>query len=112
MSALEMAVQRRCHPQGVLHHSDRGAPYSTRAYLDRISQYGMRPSFSRIGECWDNAVVESFFHTLKVERARTAYATRQDARRDIFEYIEVWYNQQRRHSTIGYLSPADYEARL
>ena len=112
LNALQMAFEQRCRPRGVLHHSDRGAQYSSGAYLDRIRQYGMRPSFSRIGECWDNAVVESFFHTLKTERVPTTYASRQAARRDIFDYIEVWYNHQRRHSTIGYLSPADYEARL
>ncbi len=74
----------------------------------------MQASFSRLGDCWDNAVVESFFHTLKTERLRrrTQYPSRAVAQRDLFEYIEVWYNRQRRHSTLGYLSPAEFERRL
>jgi putative transposase len=112
--ALEMAVLQRRPAPGLLHHSDRGLQYSNNGYLDRLAQQGMEPSFSRIGDCWDNAVVESFFHTLKVERVnnRPTYKTRDEAKADLFDYIEVWYNRQRRHSTIGYVSPADYEARL
>jgi len=112
--ALEMAISQRQPAPGLLHHSDRGLQYSNNGYLDRLNRHGIEPSFSRIGDCWDNAVVESFFHTLKVERVsnRPTYRTRDEAKADLFEYIEVWYNRQRRHSTLGYVSPADYEARL
>ena len=111
--ALDMAIEQRRPGTGLLHHSDRGLQYSSNDYLQRLNRNGIQASFSRLGNCWDNAVVESFFHTLKVERvSRRAYRSRDEARRDLFEYIEVWYNQKRRHSTIGYLSPADYEARL
>jgi putative transposase len=114
LDALQMAVDSRQPPQGLLHHSDRGIQYSSSSYLTQLARYGMTPSFSRIGDCWDNAVVESFFHTIKVERvnASSIYRTRAEAKKDLFEYIEVWYNQKRRHSTLGYVSPAEYEARL
>lgn len=113
LSALDMAVQSRRPSRGLLHHSDRGMQYSCTAYLDRLEQLGFEPSLSRLGDCWDNAVVESFFHTLKVEHLRgVRYHTYRDAKRDLFEYIEVWYNRQRRHSTLGYVSPAEFERRL
>lgn len=113
LGALEMAVQARRPSRGLLHHSDRGLQYSSNHYLERLAALGMRPSFSRIGDCWDNAVVESFFRTLKTERtsAKPQYRTRNEARQDIFDYIEVWYNRQRRHSTLGYVSPAEFEGR-
>jgi len=112
--ALEMAVVQRRPRTGLLHHSDRGVQYSCADYLDRLTTYGMAPSFSRIGDCWDNAVAESFFHTLKVEhlRGRPRYETRVQATRDLVQYIEGWYNPKRRHSTLGYLSPAEFERRL
>lgn len=112
LAALDMAVaQRRPHP-GLLHHSDRGIHYNCGAYLERLAAHGLRPSLSRLGDCWDNAVVESFFHSLKVERLQgRRYRTRQEARQDLFEYIEVWYNRQRRHSSLGYRSPAEFENR-
>jgi len=112
--ALEMAIQQRTPQPGLLHHSDRGLQYCSKQYLDRLDSCGIRPSLSRVGNCWDNAVVESFFHTLKVERIRyrPQYRSAHEARQDLFEYIEIWYNRQRRHSTIGYRSPADYEASL
>ncbi len=114
LDALHMAVQQRQPRPGLLHHSDRGMHYSNRAYLERLEQHRMHASFSRLGDCWDNAVVESFFHTLKIERlrGRPLYPTPTAARRDLFEYIEVWYNRQRRHSALGYLAPAEYERRL
>ena len=112
--ALEMAVVQCRPPRGLLHHSDRGIQYSSASYLRQLAASGLTPSFSRIGDCWDNAVAESFFHSLKVERlrGRPAYATRQEATRDLGQYIEGWYNPRRRHSTLGYLSPAEFERRL
>lgn len=113
LAALDMAVQHRQPPRGLLHHSDRGQQYSCNLYLDLLEKHGFRPSFSRLGDCWDNAVVESFFRSLKVERLYGhRYTTRREAQADLFEYIEVWYNRQRRHSTLGYISPAEYERRL
>lgn len=113
LAALDMAVQRRKPKPGLLHHSDRGIQYSCTAYLERLRCHQFQPSLSRLGDCWDNAVVESFFHTLKVERLQRApYRTREDAKQDLFEYIEVWYNRQRRHSSLGYVSPDEYEQRF
>lgn len=113
LSALEIAVAQREPSPGLLHHSDRGIQYSCTAYLDRLHQHRMQPSLSRLGDCWDNAVVESFFHTLKVERLHAVrYKTRNEAKQDLFEYIEVWYNRQRRHSSLDYSSPVEYEQRL
>lgn len=112
--ALRMALEQRRPGPGLLHHSDRGMQYSSTRYLQELDRHAIQPSLSRLGDCWDNAVVESFFRTLKVERvhAQKLYPDRTAAKRDLFDYIEVWYNRQRRHSTIGYLSPADYEDRL
>jgi transposase InsO family protein len=112
--ALEMAVLQRRPPRGLIHHSDRGVQYSCTSYLLQLARSGIKPSFSRIGNCWDNAVAESFFHTLKVERlqGRARYATRAEATRDLVQYIEGWYNTKRRHSTLGYISPAEFERRL
>ena len=114
LRALEMAVVQRSPGPGLLHHSDRGVQYSCSRYLDQLTHNRIDPSFSRVGNCWDNAVVESFFHTLKVERlrGRPMYATRTEAVRDLGRYIEGWYNTQRRHSTIGYMSPAEFERHL
>lgn len=113
VSALDMAVAQRKPPRGLLHHSDRGVHYSCAAYLERLSHHGLRPSLSRLGDCWDNAVVESFFHSLKIEwLAEAQHRNRREAKQAVFEYIEVWYNRQRRHSSLGYLSPAEYERRL
>jgi putative transposase len=112
--ALEMALILRHPACGLLHHSDRGVQYSCAEYRQRLAAAGIRASFSRTGDCWDNAVVESFFRTLKVEHlsARPRYATRRDATRGLAQYIESWYNTQRRHSSLGYLSPAEFERRL
>lgn len=114
VQALRMALEQRRPGPGLLHHSDRGMQYSSARYLQELDRHAIQPSLSRLGDCWDNAVVESFFRTLKVERvhAQKLYPDRTAAKRDLFDYIEVWYNRQRRHSTIGYLSPAEYEDRL
>ncbi|MBH0210011.1 MAG: IS3 family transposase [Nitrospira sp.] len=110
--ALTMALAKRAPTAGLLHHSDRGSQYAATSYQRVLDEYGLIPSMSRKGNCWDNACVESFFGTLKRELVyHRHYATRDEARQDIFEYIEVFYNRQRRHSTLGYHSPAEYEAR-
>ena len=110
--ALTMALANRAPTAGLLHHSDRGSPYAATSYQRVLAAYGLRPSMSRKGNCWDNACVESFFGTLKRELVyHRRYATREEATQDIFEYIEVFYNRQRRHSTLGYHSPAEYEAK-
>jgi putative transposase len=108
--ALGMALAGRHPAPGTLHHSDRGSQYAAGDYQDMLIAHGMDRSMSRVGNCWDNAVAESFFATLKRELADDAdWTTRDEARTAVFEYIEVWYNQQRRHSSLGYLSPAAFE---
>jgi putative transposase len=110
--ALTMALVTRRPGAGLLHHSDRGSQYAASSYQQMLAAQGLVPSMSRKGNCWDNACVESFFGTLKRELVyHRRYATREEAIQDIFEYIEVFYNRQRRHSTLGYHSPAEYEAR-
>ena len=110
--ALIMALANRIPATGLLHHSDRGSQYAATSYQRLLGEYGIITSMSRTGNCWDNACVESFFGTLKRELVyHRHYATREDAKQDIFEYIEVFYNRKRRHSTLGYRSPAEYEAR-
>jgi putative transposase len=110
--ALTMALAKRAPTAGLLHHSDRGSQYAATSYQRVLDDYGLIPSMSRKGNCWDNACVESFFGTLKRELVyHRQYATRSEATQDIFEYIEVLYHRQRRHSTLGYHSPAEYEAR-
>ncbi len=109
--ALTMALWRRKPKEGLLHHSDRGIQYAAGNYQKLLAAHGIVCSMSRKGNCWDNAVVESFFHTLKVELVHhRRYLTRDEARQDIFEWVEVFYNRQRRHSTLGYRSPAEFEA--
>lgn len=113
VAALRMALRQRRPMPGVLHHSDRGVQYASAPYRRWLAAHRVTVSMSRKGNCWDNAVVESFFATLEVELLQdAAWATRDQARRDIFEFIEVWYNRQRRHSSLGYRSPAQYEAHL
>ena len=110
--ALTMALANRTPTTGLLHHSDRGSQYAATRYQRLLGEHGITASMSRTGNCWDNACVESFFGTLKRELVyHRHYATREDATRDIFEYIEVFYNRLRRHSTLGYDSPAEFEAR-
>jgi putative transposase len=109
-NALEMAISFR-HPQaGLLHHSDRGSQYASAEYQAMLQTSRVVPSMSRAGNCYDNAAMESFFGTLKCELIHDRrYRTQAEARQDIFEYIEVFYNRQRRHSSLGYLSPVAYE---
>ena len=110
--ALTMALSHRPPTDRLLHHSDRGSQYAAMSYQRLLGEHGITPSMSRTGNCWDNACVESFFGTLKRELVyHRHYATREEATQDIFEYIEVFYNRKRRHSTLGYDSPAEYEAR-
>ena len=110
-AALQMAVGRRQPAPGLLHHTDRGSQYAGQAYQGLLATQGIRCSMSRKGECLDNAVAERFFGSLKSERtAHRAYTTRQEARADVIEYIEMFYNSTRLHSYLGYRSPNDYEA--
>lgn len=113
VDALRMALQQRQLAGELLHHSDRGSQYASVDYQTLLSAHGIQCSMSRKGDCYDNAVVESFFGTLKTELIHHRdYQTREEAKADIFEYLEVWYNRKRRHSSLGYLSPADYEAQV
>jgi putative transposase len=107
--ALAMAVSRRQPAKGLLHHSDRGSQYASADYQQQLAQAHMTVSMSRKGNCWDNAMTESFFATLKTECANQPFMTRTQARTAIFEYIEVFYNRQRLHSALGYLSPEQFE---
>ena len=110
VDALKMAVTVKQPVPGQIHHSDRGGHYLSSTYRSLLAEYGMVQSMSRKGDCWDNAVVESFFATLKLELLYPQrIPTRQQARRMIFEYVEVFYNRQRAHSALGYLSPVEYE---
>ncbi len=119
--ALEQALMRRRPNAGLLHHSDRGSQYTAQAYLAYLQRYGIQQSMSRKGNCWDNTAMESFFGTLKDECVReTFYASHEEARSELFIYIEArselfiyieaYYNRVRRHSTLGYVSPLQYEA--
>lgn len=111
-AALEMAITRRRPGPGLLHHSDRGSQYACELYRSILAEHGMTASMSRPGNCYDNAVAESFFGTLKSELVhRRRFATRAQARGEVFEWIECWYNRKRRHSSLGYLSPEAFEAR-
>jgi putative transposase len=108
--ALTMALARRRPRSGLLHHSDRGSQYASMEYQKILSQSGLLPSMSRAGDCWDNAVAESFFATLKTELVFDAdWHTRHEARRAVGQFIEIWYNRQRRHQTLGYQTPVQYE---
>jgi len=108
--ALVMAVTHRRPQAGLLHHSDRGCQYTSQAYQSYLQELDIRVSMSRKGNCWDNAVMERFFGTLKREcTAQMYFATHQDARTALFEYIEAYYNRVRKHSTLGYLSPVQFE---
>ena len=108
--ALHMATCRRRPQAGLLHHSDRGCQYTSHMYRQGLEQAGIVVSMSRKGNCWDNAVMESFFGSLKEECVgNTLYSSHEQARQSLFEYLEVYYNRQRRHSTLGYMSPFLYE---
>jgi len=113
LGALRMAIAARHPPAGLLHHSDRGSQYTCAEYTAVLAAHGMLASMSRKGDCWDNAVAESFFATLERELiARRDWRTRAEARQAIFQYIEIRYNRVRRHSTLGYVSPVQYETQL
>jgi putative transposase len=110
--ALVMAIWRRGKPDALLHHSDRGSQYASDQFQRLMADHGVICSMSRSGNVWDNAAMESFFSSLKTERtARKVYRTRNEAKADVFDYIERFYNPKRRHSTIGYLSPMEFEQR-
>jgi len=108
--ALEQALMRRRPNTGLLHHSDRGSQYTAQAYRAYLQRYGIQQSMSRKGNCWDNAAMESFFGTLKDECVgETFYSSHEEARSALCTYIEAYYNRVRRHSTLGYVSPLQYE---
>jgi putative transposase len=112
-SALRAAAGRQNPPEGLIHHSDRGRQYASYAYQELLREYGITPSMSRSGNCYDNAYAESFFGTLKTELVHgERYRSRLEARLSIFEYVEVFYNRKRRHSALGYRSPEQYEKLL
>jgi putative transposase len=111
--ALMMAIWRRGRPNALLHHSDRGSQYTSEPFQRLMADQGISCSMSRAGNVWDNAAMESFFSSLKTERvARKVYRTRDQARADVFDYIERFYNPKRRHSTLGYLSPMEFENQM
>jgi putative transposase len=108
--ALVMAIWRRGPSAALLHYSDQGSQYTSDDFQRVLTAHGLTCSMSGRGNCWDNAAMESFFSTLKTEHtSRKHYATRDQARADVFDYIEQFYNPKRRYSTLGYLSPIDYE---
>ncbi len=110
LSALKQAILRRSPPKGLVYHSDRGVQYAANDFKALLAQQEFIGSMSKKGDCWDNAVAESFFHTLKVELIhRMKFRTREEAKAKIFEYVEMYYNRKRAHSTLGYLSPFEYE---
>ena len=107
-----MAIWRRGKPDAVMHHSDRGSQYTCEPFQRLMAEHGISCSMSRSGNVWDNAAMESFFSSLKTERTSAkTYRTRDQAKADVFDYIECFYNPRRRHSTLGYLSPIDFEKR-
>lgn len=109
-AALLMALGRRQPPAGLLHHSDRGSQYTSDDYQAYLRQAGMTVSMSRKGNCWDNSVMERFFGSLKSERtAHQRYVTREEAKKDVIDYIEMFYNSQRLHSSLGYVTPLQFE---
>ena len=110
MRALAMALKRRCPEAGLLHHSDQGSPYASEDYQTMLEARGITCSMSRRGNCYDNAVMESFFSTVKSE-LRDRFDSCGEAKMELFDYIEVFYNQRRRHSTLGQISPAAFERR-
>lgn len=109
IASLNMAISRRRPKAGLMYHSDQGMENACYAFRSQLEKHKITQSMSRKANCWDNAVVESFFHTMKLELSGERYATRAQARTRIFEWIEVFYNRQRLHSTLGYRAPAVYE---
>jgi putative transposase len=113
LAALRMALEDRRPAAGLLHHSDRGVQYAAGEYQALLAQHRVVPSMSRTGDCWDNAVVESFFSSLKTElMAKGSFKSTDEAQARLFEYLEVFYNRRRLHSTLGYRSPEVYEAQV
>lgn len=113
LARRRMAREARTPAPGLIHHSDRGSQYAAAAYRAELAAHGMIASMNAKGDCYDNAVAESFFATLEFELVmQRDWATRADARRAIFRYIETWYNRKRRHSTLGYISPVEYENQM
>lgn len=110
LSALDMALQHRRPPAGLIHHSDHGTQYTAAAFQDRCRTAGIRSSMGSIGDCYDNAMAESFFATLECELlSRSVFRTHAEARAALFDYLEIFYNRRRRHSALGYLSPDAFE---
>ena len=110
LTALEMAIRQR-RPSGAIHHSDQGSQYTSLAFGKRCQEAGVRPSMGSVGDCFDNALCESFFATLECELLdRYTFRTRDAARQAVFQFIEGWYNPHRRHSALGYASPVGYES--
>jgi putative transposase len=113
LAALMMAVQQQRPGAGLIHHSDRGSQYAASEYVSKLADYGMRQSMNRKGDCWDNAAMESFFHTLKAEYIHHCkFKTKDDARLALFDYINIYYNGKRIHSGIGYLTPCQMELKV
>ena len=111
--SVALAVWRRGKPDDLLHHSDRGSQYTSEQFQRLTADHGVTCSMSRSGNVWDNAAMESFFSSLKTERtARKTYRTRDEAKADVFDYIERFYNPKRRHSTLSYLSPVEFEKQM
>ena len=111
--ALEMAIKRRKPSKGLIWHTDRGSQYASYAHKDLLKQHGIIQSMSKKGDCWDNAVSESFFHTLKTEFTHHEnFQTKAEANEKIFEYIEIFYNRQRLHSSNNYMSPVEFEEKM
>jgi putative transposase len=111
IEALQMALASRRPHQGLIHHTDQGTTYTSVAYQHRLTEYGIAASMSRKGNCYDKAVAESFFSTLKNDLVHERdYKTREETRAEIFEFIEVFYNRQRLHQTLGYVSPEQFES--
>lgn len=112
LRALEQGILHRKPEEGLIHHSDRGSQYTSNDFQGLLSRNDITSSMSGTGNCYDNAAMESFFHTLKTEHVYfERYATREQAKASIFEYVEIFYNQKRRHSTLGYLSPEHFECK-
>ena len=110
LTALYRAIRQRRPPKGLIFHSDRGVQYACNGFTKVLKKHGIIQSMSRKGNCWDNAVAESFFSILKSELVyQTNFYNKQDALQKVFEYIEIYYNRQRKHSTIGYMNPSQYE---
>lgn len=110
LQALRMALGRREVPSGLVHHTDRGCQYASQAYQEALARSGLVCSMSRQGDCWDNAMAESFFGTLKTELVyRSSWSTRDEARSDLYQYLEGFYNRRRLHSALGYRAPAEFE---